>query len=155
MHRPESMVFASLSTQGCRTLTGQRAQRERIPDFAPLHPACRCSGSLLWTTNNVHNWSLVRVMQNTQFCGDESKEEKNREVRNMASIAYLAHFRPHGLLLRLSVRSMIRARTTELRLSPVRALRSAVSNPLIHSLFKTTRLAFWASRVDSSRGAEI
>jgi hypothetical protein len=30
------------------------------------------------------------------FCGDQSKEEQNREDYNMASISYLAHHGPHG-----------------------------------------------------------
>ena len=65
----------------------------------------------------------------------------------MASISYLAHRGPHGWLLQLSVRSMILAETPESGLSRVRALWSAVSSPLICNSFKTTRLAFWASRV--------
>jgi len=52
-------------------LIGQMAQRH-------LHPACRNSSSLLWQTNSVDALSLVRVIPNTQYCGDESKEEQNR-----------------------------------------------------------------------------
>jgi len=59
----------------------------------------------------------------------------------MASISDLAHFGPHGLVYGQAVRSMILAGTVELRLSRVRALRSAVLSPLIRSLLKTTRLA--------------
>ena len=41
------------------------------------------------------------------------------------------------------------------RTSRIRAMWTAVSSPQIRSLFKTTRLAFWASRVVYSRGGEI
>jgi hypothetical protein len=50
---------------------------------------------------------------------------------------------------------MILAGTVVLRTSRITALRTEVLSPLIHSLFKSTWLAFWASHVDSSRGAEI
>ncbi len=73
----------------------------------------------------------------------------------MASISYLAHFGPHGWLLRQTVRSMILVEAAELRTSRIITLRSAVLSPLIHSLFKSTRLAQKASRVDSCRGGEI
>ena len=80
--------------------------------LCPPHPACSSLSSLLWPTNSVHDPSLVRVIrirviQNTQFCGDQSKEEPNREVYNMASISYLAHFGLQGWLLRLSVKSTV------------------------------------------------
>jgi len=73
----------------------------------------------------------------------------------MASISYLARSGPHGSFYGQAVRSMILAGTDEFKISRIRALRSAVLSPLIHSLFKSTRLAQKASRVDSSRGAEI
>lgn len=31
----------------------------------------------------------IRAIQNTQFCGVQSKEEQNREVSNMTSFSYL------------------------------------------------------------------
>jgi hypothetical protein len=60
----------------------------------------------------MHDLSLVRVIrirviQNAQFCGDLSKEEQNREVYTLDSISYLAHFGPHGWLLRLAVKSTV------------------------------------------------
>jgi hypothetical protein len=45
-----------------------------------------------------------------QFCGDESKEEQNHEVYNMASLSFLAHI---GLI----------------KLSRVQALRSQFQAP--------------------------
>jgi len=53
------------------------------------------------------------------------------------------------------MRSMILCGAAELNTSWIRALWTAISSPLIHDLFKSTRLAFWASRVDYCRGAEI
>jgi hypothetical protein len=50
--------------------------------------------------------------------------------------------------------STILAGTTELRISQVKAFRSAFSFPNL-SLFETTRLVVWASRVVSRRAAEI
>jgi hypothetical protein len=94
-------------------------------------------------------------IQNTQFCGDYSNEEQNHEVYNRTSISYLTHFGPLAWLLRLAVKSMSLAGRAVLRTSRIRALRTGVSSPLIRSLLKTSRLAQKASRVDSSRGAEI
>jgi hypothetical protein len=53
------------------------------------------------------------------------------------------------------VRSMILAGTAELRTSRIRAMWTAISSPLIRSLFKSTWLAKGANHVDSSWGAEI
>ena len=106
----------------------------RAPDFAPLHPVCRSSRSLLWPRKSVHDLSLVRVIrirgfQNTQFCGDESKEEQNHEVYNMASISYFGYCEPHGSFYRQDVRSIILAGTNELKTSRIKALRSGVFEP--------------------------
>ena len=60
----------------------------------------------------------------------------------MASISDLAHSGPHGSFYGQAVRSMILAGTDELRASRIRAMWTAVSSPLICSLFKSTWLAF-------------
>ena len=64
------------------------------PDFARLLPACSSLSSLLWTTSSVHDLSIARVtrievIQNTQFCSDESKEEQNHKDYNLASISFI------------------------------------------------------------------
>ena len=56
-----------------------------------------------------------------------------------------AHRGPHGSFNGQAVRSMILARTTELGTSRKRALWTAISSPLIHDLFKSTRLAVWTT----------
>ena len=139
----EQMVFVSFSTQCCRALTATTS----APDFAPLHPVCRSSSSLLWPTNSVHDLSLarvigIRVIQNTQFSSEEFKEEQNHEVYNLASISSLAHCGPHGSFYGQAVRSMSLAGRIKLRTSRIRAVWTAISSPLIHSLFKSTWLAF-------------
>jgi hypothetical protein len=73
----------------------------------------------------------------------------------MASISYLAHSGPHRSLYGQAVRSMSLGGKAELRTSRIRAMWTAVSSPLIHSLFKSTWLAKKANHVDSSQGAEI
>lgn len=72
----------------------------------------------------------------------------------MTSVADLAYRRHHGFFGQ-PLRSIVLLEATALNTSQVRAMRSAVSSILISVLFKTTRLAKKASRVDSSRGAEI
>jgi hypothetical protein len=44
----------------------------------------------------MHDLSLVRVIQNTQFCGEQSKEEQNHEDYYTTSISNLAHRGLHG-----------------------------------------------------------
>jgi hypothetical protein len=73
----------------------------------------------------------------------------------MESISEFAHCGPHGWYYGQAVRSIILAGTNELKTSRIRALWTTVSSPLISVPFKSTWLTFWASRVDSSRGAEI
>src|ERR1700752_3778653 len=70
------------------------------------------------------------------------KEEQNHEDYNMTSISYLVHRRPHGSFYGQAVRSRILSGTTKLRTSRIRAMWTAISSPLIHSLFKSTWLAF-------------
>jgi hypothetical protein len=84
---------------------------------------------------------LFRVIQNTQFCRYQSKENNNHEAYDMASISDLAHFGPHGSLYGQAVGSTILAGTNELKTSRIRAMWTAVSSPLIHDLFKSTWLA--------------
>src|SRR5688572_1089831 len=52
------------------TLTGQMAQQH------PPRPTCSCLSSLLWPTNHVHDLSLARVGQNTQFAVTNLKRKK-------------------------------------------------------------------------------
>ena len=60
----------------------------------------------------------------------------------MTSISYLAHSGPHGSFYGQAVSTMILAGTAELLTSWIRAMWTAVSSPLIRSLFKSTWLAF-------------
>jgi len=73
----------------------------------------------------------------------------------MTSISCLAHSGPHGSFYGQAVRSMIFAGTDALRTSRIRAMWTTISSSLIRSLFKSTRLAQKASRVDCCRGGEI
>ena len=73
----------------------------------------------------------------------------------MVSISFLAHFGPHGSFYEQAMRTMIPVGTTELWITRIRAMWTAIANPLIRSLFESTWLAQKASHVDWSRGAEI
>jgi hypothetical protein len=53
----------------------------------------------------------------------------------------------HGSFNGQAVRARILAETAELRPPRIRAKRTAISSPLIRSLFKSTRVAFWVNRV--------
>ena len=59
----------------------------------------------------------------------------------MASISYLAHCGPHGSFYGQAVSTMILAGIAELGTSRIRAMWTAISNPLIRSLFESTWLA--------------
>ena len=60
----------------------------------------------------------------------------------MASISYLPHRGPHGSFYGQAMRSTILLGTAELGISRIRAMWTAISSPLIRSLFKFTWLAF-------------
>ena len=106
---------------------------------------CSISASLPYQDKELELFILWHLLELAvmilQFCRDYSKEERNRKVYKNALISYLAHRGPHGSFYGQAVRSGILVGTVELRLSWVRALRSAVSSPRIRSLLKTTRLA--------------
>jgi len=46
--------------------------------------------------NKYNTISIVRKKQNTQFCGDQSKEEQNHEDYHTTSISNVAHRGLHG-----------------------------------------------------------
>ncbi len=56
----------------------------------------------------------------------------------MAPISHLAHSGPHDSFYEQAVRTMISEGTTELKISWIRAMWTAISSPLIHSLLEST-----------------